>query len=101
MKSKSVSQYDVINALRLPLIVLVTYGHSYGGVKEGYSILGSGWDSYEVLKIVMSQTLVKMAMPTFFVMVWSIITKPMAKIIYSQVLIGLLQKSIPSVLLQV
>ena len=68
MKSKSVSQYDVINALRLPLIVLVTYAHSYGGVMEGYSVLGSGWDSYEVLKIVVSQTLVKMAMPTFFVM---------------------------------
>lgn len=68
MKSKSVSQYDVINALRFPLIVLVTYAHSYGGVIEGYSVLGSGWDSYEVLKIVMSQTFVKAAMPTFFMM---------------------------------
>ena len=67
MKPKSVSQYDVINALRLPLIVLVTYAHSYGGVIEGYSVLGSGWDSYEVMKIVISQTLVKMAMPMFFV----------------------------------
>lgn len=68
MKSKNISQYDVISALRLPLIVLVTYAHSYGGVAEGYSVLGSGWDSYEVLKIVVSQTLVKVAMPTFFVM---------------------------------
>ena len=68
MKSKSISQYDIINALRLPLIVLVTYAHSYGGVIEGYSVLGSGWDSYEVLKIVMGQTLVKAAMPMFFVM---------------------------------
>ena len=68
MKPQSVSQYDVINALRLPLIVLVTYAHSYGGVAEGYSVLGSGWDSYEVLKIMVSQTLVKIAMPTFFVM---------------------------------
>lgn len=68
MKSKNISQYDVISALRLPLIVLVTYAHSYGGVAEGYSLIGSGWDSYEVLKIVMSQTLVKVAMPTFFVM---------------------------------
>jgi fucose 4-O-acetylase-like acetyltransferase len=68
MKSKNISQYDIISALRLPLIVLVTYAHSYGGVAEGYSVLGSGWDSYEVLKIVMSQTLVKVAMPTFFVM---------------------------------
>lgn len=68
MKPQSVSQFDIINALRLPLIVLVTYAHSYGGVMEGYSVLGSGWDSYEVLKIMMSQTLVKVAMPTFFVM---------------------------------
>lgn len=68
MKSKNISQYNVISALRLPLIVLVTYAHSYGGVAEGYSLIGSGWDSYEVLKIVMSQTLVKVAMPTFFVM---------------------------------
>ena len=68
MKSKNISQYDIISALRLPLIVLVTYAHSYGGVAEGYSLIGSGWDSYEVLKIVVSQTLVKVAMPTFFVM---------------------------------
>lgn len=68
MKPKSVSQFDIINALRLPLIVLVTYAHSYGGVMEGYSVFGCGWDSYEVLKIVTSQTLVKLAMPTFFVM---------------------------------
>lgn len=68
MKSKNISQYDVISALRLPLIVLVTYAHSYGGVAEGYSVLGSEWNSYEVLKIVMSQTLVKVAMPAFFVM---------------------------------
>lgn len=68
MKSKNISQYDIISALRLPLIVLVTYAHSYGGVAEGYSLIGSGWDTYEVLKIVMSQTLVKVAMPTFFVM---------------------------------
>ena len=67
MKLSKVSQYDVINALRLPLIMLVTYAHSYGGVMERYSVLGSEWDSYEVLKIVMSQTLVKVAMSTFFV----------------------------------
>lgn len=59
---------QILNQIRLPLIVLVTYAHSYGGVAEGYSVLGSGWDSYEVLKIVVSQTLVKVAMPTFFVM---------------------------------
>lgn len=61
-----ISQYSVINQLRLPLIILVTFAHSYGGVAEGYSILGSGWDTYEVLKIVVSQTLVKVAMPAFF-----------------------------------
>ena len=68
MKSKSISQFDIINALRLPLIVLVTYAHSYGGVMEGFSVLGSEWDTYEVLKILMSQTLVKVAMPMFFAM---------------------------------
>lgn len=68
MKPKSVSQFDIISALRLPLIILVTYAHSYGGVTEGYSILGSGWDTYEMLKIIVSQTLVKVAMPMFFVM---------------------------------
>lgn len=61
-------QYEIFTQLRLPLIILVTYAHSYGGVTEGYSILGSGWDTYEVLKIVVSQTLVKVAMPAFFVM---------------------------------
>lgn len=61
-------QYEIFTQLRLPLIILVTFAHSYGGVTEGYSILGSGWDTYEVLKIVVSQTLVKVAMPMFFVM---------------------------------
>lgn len=61
-------QSEIFSQIRLPLIILVTYAHSYGGVTEGYSIHCSEWDSYEVLKIVMSQTLVKIAMPTFFVM---------------------------------
>ena len=61
-------QSEIFSQIRLPLIILITYAHSYGGVTEGYSILGSEWDSYEVLKIVISQTLVKVAMPTFFVM---------------------------------
>ena len=61
-------QSEIFSQIRLPLIVLVTYAHSYGGVAEGYSVLGSGWDSYEVLKIMVSQTLVKVAMPTFFLM---------------------------------
>ena len=29
-------------------------------------MLGSGWDTYQVLKLVVSQTLVKAAMPMFF-----------------------------------
>jgi len=66
MERTDTHQFDIINQLRLPLIVLVTYAHSYNEVAEGYSVLGSGWDSYEVLKLVMSQTLVKVAMPMFF-----------------------------------
>ena len=68
MIKKELSQYDIVNQLRLPLIILVTFAHSYSGVTEGYDIMTSGWDTYEVLKIVVSQTLVKVAMPTFFVM---------------------------------
>ena len=59
----TVSQFQVINQLRLPLIILVTYAHSYNEVAEGYSLLESGWDTYQVLKLVVSQTLVKAAMP--------------------------------------
>ena len=58
---------DTINQLRLPLIVLITFAHSYSGVRVGYTLWDGGWDTYEVLKIVVSQTLVKVAMPTFFV----------------------------------
>ena len=54
--------------VRLPLIILVTYAHSYGAIRGGYSLLGSGWDAYEVLKLMISQTLVKVAVPAFFVM---------------------------------
>ena len=67
MSKSKTSQSKIFSQIRLPLIVLVTYAHSYGGVMEGYSVLGSGWDSYEVLKIMVSQTLAKVAMPTFFV----------------------------------
>jgi surface polysaccharide O-acyltransferase-like enzyme len=67
MQTERISQYDIIRQLRLPLIVLVTYAHSYGGVTEGYSVLGSGWDTYELLRLLVSQTLVKVAMPAFFV----------------------------------
>lgn len=61
-------QYEVMRRVRLPLIILVTYAHSYGAIRGGYSLLGSGWDAYEVLKLMMSQTLVKVAVPAFFVM---------------------------------
>ena len=66
MNRDSVSTSEVISQLRLPLIVLVTFAHSYGGVAPGYSLIGSGWDSYEVLKLVVSQTLVKVVVPVFF-----------------------------------
>ena len=61
-------QYDVMKRVRLPLIILVTYAHSYGAIQKGYSLLTSGWDTYEVLKLLVSQTLVKVAVPAFFVM---------------------------------
>ena len=57
----------LFSQIKLVFIILVTYAHSYGEIMEGYSVLGSGWDSYEVLKIIVSQTLVKVAMPTFFI----------------------------------
>jgi len=65
---KDISQYDIIRQLRFPLIVLVTYAHSYGAIRDGYSLLGSGWNTYEMLKILVSQTLVKVAVPAFYIM---------------------------------
>ena len=64
----SISRYEVIRQLRLPMIVLVTFAHSYGGVEDGFSLLTSEWNTYEFLKILVSQTLVKVAMPVFFIM---------------------------------
>ena len=63
-----ISQYDVIRQLRFPMILLVTYAHSYGGMAEGFSLLSSEWNTYEFLKLLVSQTLVKVAMPVFFIM---------------------------------
>ena len=68
MASSCDSQYDVIQQLRFPMIVLVTFAHSYGRVEEGYSLLTSDWNTYEFLKLLVSQTLVKVAMPVFFIM---------------------------------
>ena len=66
--SNNVSPYEVIRQLRFPMIVLVTFAHSYGGVSEGFSLLASEWNSYEFLKLLVSQTLVKVAVPVFFIM---------------------------------
>lgn len=65
---KGVSQYELIRQLRFPMIVLVTFAHSYGKVEEGFSLLASDWNTYEFLKLLVSQTLVKVAMPVFFIM---------------------------------
>ena len=66
--NKSNKQIDTFSQLRLPLIVLITFAHSYSGVRAGWTLWDGGWDSYEMLKLVVSETLVKIAMPTFFVM---------------------------------
>ena len=58
---------EIISQLRFPLIVLVTFAHSYGAVADNYSLLTSGWDTYEVLKLLVSQTLVKVVVPVFFI----------------------------------
>lgn len=63
-----ISQYDIIRQLRFPMIVLVTFAHSYGKVTEGFSLLASEWNTYEFLKLLVSQTLVKVAVPVFFIM---------------------------------
>ena len=66
--NKSNKQIDTFSQLRLPLIVLITFAPSYSGVRAGWTLWDGGWDSYEMLKLVVSETLVKVAMPTFFVM---------------------------------
>ena len=63
----NLSQFEVISQLRFPLIVLVTYAHSYGAVAADYSLLASDWNTYEFLKLLISQTLVKVAVPVFFI----------------------------------
>ena len=66
--NESNKQKDTFSQLRLPLIVLITFAHSYSGVRAGWTLWDGGWDTYEVLKLMVSETLVKVAMPTFFVM---------------------------------
>lgn len=63
-----ISQYDAIRQLRFPMILLVTFAHSYGEVVEGFSLMASEWNTYEFLKLMVSQTLVKVAVPMFFIM---------------------------------
>ena len=65
--NNSISQYEIIRQLRFPMIVLVTFAHSYGGVEEGFSLLTSEWNTYEFLRLLVSQTLIKVAMPVFFI----------------------------------
>ena len=67
LPTRSLSQYDVIRQLRFPMIVLVTFAHSYGHVADDFYLLSSEWNSYEFLKLLISQTLVKVAVPVFFI----------------------------------
>lgn len=65
---RDISQFEVIGQLRFPMIVLVTFAHSYGKVADDFSLLFSNWSVYEFLKLLVSQTLVKVAVPVFFIM---------------------------------
>ena len=67
MSKQNLSQYDIIRQLRLSMIVLVTFAHSYGKVADDYSLLFSEFNTYEFLKLLVSQTLVKVAVPGFFI----------------------------------
>lgn len=58
---------EVIRWLRFPMIVLVTYAHSYSNIAADYSLSSSDWNTYEFLKLLISQTLVKVAVPVFFI----------------------------------
>lgn len=61
------TQFDVISQLRFPMIVLVTYAHSYGRVADDFFLLSSDWNLYEFLKLLISQVLVKVAVPVFYI----------------------------------
>ena len=68
MDGRGLSQFEIFRQLRFPMIVLVTFAHSYGRVEDSFALLASDWNSYEFLKLLVSQTLVKVAMPVFFIM---------------------------------
>ena len=53
--------------MRLPLIVLVTFAHSYGAVRSDFTLLSGNIDGYELLKLMVSQTLVKVVVPVFYI----------------------------------
>lgn len=67
MKSRNISSSDVISQLRFPLIVLVTYAHSYGALSPDYSLVATGFDGYALLRLLVSQSLVKVVVPLFFI----------------------------------
>ena len=50
--NESNKQIDTFSQLRLPLIVLITFAHSYSGVRAGWTLWDGGWDAYEVLKLI-------------------------------------------------
>lgn len=62
-----VTTSEVISQLRLPLIVLVTFAHSYGAVRSDFTLLSGNIDGYELLKLMVSQTLVKVVVPVFYI----------------------------------
>lgn len=62
-----ITQYDIIRQLRVPMITLVVFAHSYSHVAEDFNLLTSDWNTYEFLKLLVSQTLAKVAVPVFFI----------------------------------
>jgi len=68
MDGRGLSQFEIFRQLRFPMIVLVTFAHSYGRVEDSFALLASDWNTYGFLKLLVSQTLVKVAMPVFFIM---------------------------------
>ena len=62
-----ITQYDIIRQLRVPMITLVVFAHSYNHVAEDFNLLTSDWSTYEFLKLLVSQTLAKVAVPVFFI----------------------------------
>jgi peptidoglycan/LPS O-acetylase OafA/YrhL len=64
---RDITQFDVISQLRFPMIVLVTFAHSYGRVADDYILLSSDWNMYDFLKLLISQSLVKVAVPVFYI----------------------------------